>query len=53
MSTEESKQEEKSNELYTLSPTVLDEMIEYIEEDEEELQEHLEVLRTIEKEYQD
>ena len=32
MSTEESKQEEKSNELYTLLPTVLDEMIEYIEE---------------------
>ena len=32
MSTENRDQEEKSNELYTLSPAVLDEIIEYIEE---------------------
>tara|TARA_R110002111_G_C5741117_1_gene349641 strand:+ start:335 stop:547 length:213 start_codon:yes stop_codon:yes gene_type:complete len=35
MCTKKSKQEEKSNELYTLLPTVLNEMIEYIEETEQ------------------
>ena len=38
MSTEKSKQEEKSNELYTLLPTVLNEMIEYIEETEQTIE---------------
>ena len=35
MSTENSNQKETSNELYTLLPTVLNKMIEYIEETEE------------------
>ncbi len=38
MSTEKSKQEEKSNELYTLLPTVLDEMIKYIEETDQQIE---------------
>ena len=38
MSTEKSNQEEKSNELYTLLPTVLNEMIEYIEETEQTIE---------------
>ena len=38
MSTEKSKQEEKSNELYTLLPTVLDEIIKYIEDIDQQIE---------------
>jgi hypothetical protein len=38
MNTENNNQESKSNELYTLLPTVLDEMIEYIEETNQQIE---------------
>ena len=38
MSEQSNNQEIKSNELYTLLPTVLDEMIEYIEETDQKIE---------------
>ena len=38
MNKENSNQKEKSNELYTLLPSVLDEMIEYIEETDQRIE---------------
>ena len=38
MSTENRNQEEKSNEVYTLLPTVLDEIIQYIEETDQKIE---------------
>lgn len=38
MNKENSNQKEKSNELYTLLPTVLDEMIKYIEETDQRIE---------------
>ena len=38
MNKENSNQKEKSNELYTLLPSVLDEMIEYIEETDQDIE---------------
>lgn len=38
MNKENSNQKEKINELYTLLPTVLDEMIEYIEETDQRIE---------------